>query len=915
MRKSAWSVAVLLILTAAIGLWLYPNSNRLMSPPFSNEKSLTYLSKVTTDADGNVALIGDSRQEIVLVDSQGTLSSRYSQQASDGRRHDFNDAVAAPDGVIYALDTVLDNYGLYVQEERIVRFEPGSSAGTVLYSLKGDGTDKRVGQIKGLQAEGPSIYFYTIKDSTIQQHALSVEGGEAKQSFAFDVPDNRFLSEIVGYEPGLIYYATKRGAIFRVAEDGSSEMAYPLQGMERTRTNFPEALQLHSDGRLYFIDRLLNAVTSLKAADSTDLRIELAESSLQAKAPDAENLEMTDMMVDPAGMLHVALDDRVLNWDQGHKTATVYKSVDYDREFVWQGWLVWLAAAVLLVSVITMLRLVYVNLLNRRISLFVKQIVTLVPILTISMLLLCNFVYNSFSSRMEDEMQRQLSLLARNGQNIINGDQLNKLSSPNDYRNEDYMAIYRKMNFLFESEDAANRKGLYSTLYKYENGGLFIMMDDDDGVNMYKPFPLSDENQKVLEQGEVITGKWEDATGKWLYGIGPIYDSSGKIVGIYETGRDLNVLYESNKTIYSSIVLNIAIISLILIALIAAATYFMLSSLRKLRRSVMDMANGNWNVEVNLKSRDEVGDLGEQFNLMARHIRNYIKDITSFSEASHRFVPQQFFKYLGKKGILDIHLGDQVQQNMTVMVANIRAFEQLSKQLSPKQNFDFMNNFLKRFSPFVRKEEGLISKYLGAGFMALFPTHADDALRAAVSIRRELTAYNEHLAGTGFKPVDLGMAIHKGPLMLGIVGEEQRMEGNVISDDVNMTTVLEKVSETMGAPILATRTFFEQLRSPERFRHRSLGRIRIEGKDEPIELIDVYEGDSETIRQLKDRTKTMFERGILLCQEGRFFDARETFVEVIRQNRADKAARLYFYLCDEYYQKGSAEGWNGTLAV
>lgn len=906
-------MALLLAIGAVLGCWLFLHAELLKKSPTATDEPLSYLSKVSEGPGGGLVLIGDSKQEIIRTDQEGTLVQRIRQSSQTEGTHNFTEAVSAPDGTVYALDTVLDQYGLYVQEERIVRY--GSDSSSEIFSLAGDGTNKRVGQISGLQMQGDSLYFYINEAPRIRLLALPLGGGEPQEAFAFDVPDSRYISELVGYEPGAIYYATKKGAIFRVSSDGASELAYPLDGMDRSRRNFPESLELDGNGRLYFVDRLLNAVTSMQASDSSGLRTELDEDMLLSKAPTAENTEIMDIDIDSSGKLLVTLDDRVLGVNPDGSSSSVIRNVSYDGRTIAAGWFVWLAAAVALICAVLFIRLLYVHLLNRRISLFVKQIVILVPVLTLCMVMLSSFIYQSFSSRMEDEMQRQLLLLARNGQNIIDGDLLNRLSSPEDYRNEDYIAVSSKMNDLFDSEDAANRKGLYSTLYKYENGSLYIMMDDDDGVNMYKPFAITEENRRVLENGEVLTGKWEDATGKWLYAIGPVYDSTGAVVGIYETGSDLNVLHEANSDIYSSIVRNIGLITLVIVALVLGGTYYILSSLRKLRRSVMDMANGNWNVEVNIRSKDEVGDLGEQFNLMARHIRNYISDITSFSEASHRFVPQQFFKFLGKRGIIDIHLGDQVQQNMTVMVANIRSFHQLSKQLSPKQNFDFMNSFLKRFSPFVRKEEGLVSKYLGAGFMALFPSRSDDALRAAVSIRQELAAYNEYLQYSGYAPVDLGIAIHKGPLMLGIVGEEQRMEGNVISDDVNMTTTLEKISETMGASILVTSSFFEQLLSPDKFRHRSLGRVRIDGKDEPVELVDVYEGDSEGVRQLKERTKPLFEKGIRLCQEGRFYDARETFIEVIKLNRMDKAAKLYFYLCDEYYQNGASDGWNGALAV
>ncbi len=906
---------LLFIIAVGLGIWLYPHIGELQSSPLKQDRTLHYLSRAAADAGNGLIVIGDSRQEIVDLSGDGRLLNAITQSNGDGRRHDFTDVGSTSDGRIIALDTVLDEYGLYVQEERILSYLPGESASRVLYSLAGDGSDKRVGQVKGLQVEGDTVHFYIDRDSSIQLYQMNADNGSLEESYQFSLPENRYLSEIAGYQAGQIYYSTKRGAIYHVQESGVSERIYPLSETDRTNRNFPESLQLDDSGRIYFIDRLVNAVTSMDAANPSDLRTELSQEDMNAKFPNTTDMEIADISLDHNGNLIVLLDDRMIVHPLNGEPGREIYNVSYGKGGITDVQQIWGGSVLLLVVFLLFLRFFYAQALGRRVSLFFKQVFAIVPILMIAMLLLSNFIYDSFSNRMESEMQRELTLLARNGQSIIDGDQLNRLESPDDYRNEDYQALYDNMTFLFDSEDPSIRKGLYSTLYKYEDGKLYIIMDDDDGVNMFKPFPLSDENKLVLDNGEVYSDRWEDATGKWLYAIGPVYDSAGNVVGVYETGSDLNVLYHANQTIYKNILRNIGLISLALIAVVLAVTYYLLSSLRSLRKSVMAMANGNWDVRVKVRTQDEVGDLGEQFNLMAKHIRNYIKDITSFSEASHRFVPQQIFKYLGKNGITEVNLGDQVQHNMSVMVANIRGFNHLSKQLSPKQNFDLMNAFLKRFSPFVREEEGLISKYLGAGFLALFPRRAEDALRAAVAIRRELSSFNESLKASGLRPVDMGMAMHKGPLMLGIVGEEQRMEGNVISDDVNVTTALERMSDTMGASIIVTRTVFDQLRSPERFRHRKLGRIQIESKDEFLELIDVYEGDSDAERQLKDRTKAMFEKGILLCQEGRFFDARETFIEVIKANRTDKAAKLYFYLCDEYYQKGSSEGWNGALAV
>ncbi|MFD0674117.1 HAMP domain-containing protein [Cohnella sp. GCM10027633] len=916
MKKLAPILLLFALALSALSLYRIDSAHGLSTAPWTDSFALQNLSRAGESPDASLVAISDSKQRILKLSPDGVLQANIGRSSSEsGQRRDFTEVVTDGAGNVYAIDTVLDDYGLYVLREQIVRYDAAGKHRAVLYDWEGDGSGKRIGQLKALRVLHNDLYFFVAEADKVSLMRISLAGGQPQEQFSFLLPKNRYMSEIVGTSPGQIYYSTKKGAVFQVSAAGESKLVYPLENMERTRKNFPERLSLGQEGHLTFVDRSLNAVTVLEPGRADGIRVLAASEDLERSAPGAEGYELMDVASTSDGGFIAALSDRVLRFDADAKLSGAWAQAEYagdEKTADWLRWAVLVAAAIL---VLYSLRAVYIHTLKRKMSLFFKMIVVTAPVIVACMFLLANFIYDSFSARMEQEMQRELSLLARNGQNLIDGDALGRIQSPQDFRNDDYNAIRAKMNFLFEGEYANDRQGLYSTLYKYEGDQLNIIMDDDDGVNMFKPFETNEENEAVRKDGMVRSGQWEDANGKWLYAIGPVYDNSGQVVGIYETGRDMSVLDQANRKIYTNIVQNIVIITSVLLFVILLVTFLLLSSLRKLQRSVMAMADGNWDTEVKLRSRDEVGDLGEQFNRMARYIRQYIADITQFSEASFRFVPQQIFKSLGKKGILDIRLGDQVQQNMAVMVANLRDFHRYAQTLSPKDNFDFMNSFLRRFGPIVREEDGLISKYLGAGFMALYPGYAEQALQSAVTIRRELGRYNEDRRKAGYEPVDIGIAIHKGPLMLGIIGEERRWEGNVISDDVHLTALLEKLSAELGSTVLVTKTFFEQLREPERFRHRSLGRITPEGHGEAVELIDVYEGDPDTVRLAKDRTKALFERGLLLCQEGRFFDARETFVEVIKLNRLDKAAKLYFYLCDEYYQKGSQAGWNGTLAM
>ncbi|MCI5141712.1 MAG: hypothetical protein D3909_08285, partial [Candidatus Electrothrix sp. ATG1] len=103
------------------------------------------------------------------------------------------------------------------------------------------------------------------------------------------------------------------------------------------------------------------------------------------------------------------------------------------------------------------------------------------------------------------------------------------------------------------------------------------------------------------------------------------------------------------------------------------------------------------------------------------------------SESYSRFVPHDFLNFLGKKTLLEVGLGDQVERTMTVLFADIRNFTAISEGLPPKETFDFINSFLGQIAPAVQHADGFIDKYIGDAIMALFAS-AQQALHAAVQM-------------------------------------------------------------------------------------------------------------------------------------------------------------------------------------
>jgi two-component system sensor histidine kinase ChiS len=307
-----------------------------------------------------------------------------------------------------------------------------------------------------------------------------------------------------------------------------------------------------------------------------------------------------------------------------------------------------------------------------------------------------------------------------------------------------------------------------------------------------------------------------------------------------------------------------------------------------------------------LTAQNQVSDLVEGFSsgandyltkpiskneLLAR-IKTHIQ-LSKINIAYSRFVPREFLEFLKRESIVDVQLGDQVQQEMTILFSDIRSFTTLSENMSPKENFDFLNDYLKRVGPVIRNHKGFIDKYIGDAVMALFPQTPDDALQAAIAMQQQVSLFNLERQAEDYPSLAIGVGLHTGSLMLGTIGEEQRMESTVIADAVNLASRLEGLTKIYGVGILISEQMLSQLNEPEQYSHRYLGQVLVKGKKAPVAVFEVYEGESDTLKTHKTQTRSEFERGVELYELEKFEQAQAVFESILEQNEQDKPARLY----------------------
>jgi hemerythrin len=270
-----------------------------------------------------------------------------------------------------------------------------------------------------------------------------------------------------------------------------------------------------------------------------------------------------------------------------------------------------------------------------------------------------------------------------------------------------------------------------------------------------------------------------------------------------------------------------------------------------------------------------------------------------------RLIPHQLLKLLNINSVVDIKLGDQVERKMTIMFADIRNFTPLSESMTPRENFEFINSYLSQMEPVISAHHGIIDKYMGDAIMSLFSQGADDALDAAIAMLGQLQDYNEGRKRAGYIPIDIGIGLNTGMVMIGTVGGADRMDSTVIGDTVNLTPRIEQATKTYHAPLLISQNTFYDLADPAKYDIRFLDRIRVRGNTQPLSLYEVFDGDPVEMRHGKRATKAMFEEAVAYYHLKEIARALELLKKCIEMVPQDISALIYLTRCHDYLSGGA----------
>ena len=351
--------------------------------------------------------------------------------------------------------------------------------------------------------------------------------------------------------------------------------------------------------------------------------------------------------------------------------------------------------------------------------------------------------------------------------------------------------------------DSIKGSALYNAICEYKEQNRQMLFTDEEEGDFFAAFT------RILN-GELIT----------------ITTISSDIV--YEAGR---------STFIRNIFLSCAIFFLC-IMLIWFWSKSISNPVKQLAAAAGRIGNGEYEVQMERKRKDELKILTDSFVKMGRGLaeRERLKD--AFGRFTNKEIAEKAMRN-------ELSLGGE-NKNVTVFFSDIRSFTAMSEKLTPEQVVEFLNEYMTRMVKCVDATGGVVDKFIGDAIMAVWgaPVSAgspkDDALngiKASLLMRKELYELNKERESKGLIPVHIGCGLNSGDVIAGQIGSEKRMEYTVIGDTVNTASRTEALNKPFHTDVLITENTWQRVK--DEILVEEMPGVKVKGKTDKLRMFAV----------------------------------------------------------------------------
>lgn len=725
----------------------------------------------------------------------------------------------------------------------------------------------------------------TYEFGTVLENTLSL-----KNTRIYPMKEGEGIYRAIANSKNLAYISDS-GKIYCASEEEVWEV-YPARTLDVLM--YPSFISYAESGYVYFGEHETGDIVKLNLTDGSEETVWSGSSAFFGTGlytpKDVIDISMSSLNNFTAVVKDVKNDSfQLLNVQDG-QAAVITKfqqsAAESFRSFV----SAWLGMTILGLAVYLLIY-VFVTSIRGGHTIMERLISATVPLLIATMVLFGLVSYSYYGAAIDDNFEKQTvdegNMLAA----LFGQDSFHEIEYPYDYTGEAYQYLSQQMD----------TRDLYTRAVYYENGSLYIGVDKNSPC--FYPFDtlLNIPAQKLYEKaaltGEAVTGMLKDKYGERFVCITPIGGLSGQTIYLLETGVYTANIDDYTATYIKDFVIMSAAFLIIVGVVLLFLFYRILFPIGEIKREMQKFADGDRSVRIRSTSEDELTGITQVFNKMADDIDVQILNLERISETYYRFVPPSIMELLGKDNLGSVTLGSNVQGDYAVLNARLV----LQERLSVEQNEAMMNRFFNTVNRFTQ-QNGMIAIVDDANLqsmMMICQKGVEAAAATALAILARIDADNQKLMPE--EQLKVNFVLDYTEVYFGICGDEQRYIPVVLAPKFEKLLTNSYFLKSMGSRLLVTEAGYEQIENKEAYASRYVGRIKNVPTD--VGMYDLYEDrTAEQLRILKT-TQHAFDKAMELYEKGFYYEAKNLYAMVLRENPQDMAAKYYIFSCEALEKK------------
>lgn len=875
---------------------------------------------------GTLVATYESNQIVLRVaDAKGNVNQSHSiSRKRDGNIVSLADMGVDEEGIIYLLKDIIssDNGQLIEQELELYDMSRliGKRRSRVTLPLKDGltyrwisagssvvllGTNEVTPAPKNAGIKPTKIIREAYEPASLYQKELPASKGRREYDISAKQSEGVYEVVLAGTD---IVYSSKAGRVYSITD---AEGAKPTEIFPLTLTDtLKYALYLSPINRettFVGVQGDEGYLTAIRLADGAVSRQNDFMRTSSYTAADIRAISMVGMS-DFSAIVHKSDSPLALTVAIGGDISDIYQLRQSPLRFVLTTILTF---AISLIVLLLIGRLVSQLILvaTEGNTILMKLVITSVPLILVALVFFGVFSYRTYASSINRSFQKQVTdegamLTALFGTDTLFGTDDRDITAATKeeeiYRGLEYPYDYGENSYEY-IQDQMRKREIYTALSFYENGKLSLAVEKN--APCFYPFDIRlDTHAEEMYVAAALTGATQvgeinDSAGRRIVSITPIGGTAGSTVCLLETG----VYYAQLESYTFSFLRTYLIVAAVFIVLIAGALTLLfmrvLMPINELKKGMENFNETEQPKKLDIKATAEFKEIIRVFNEMADNITRQIVTLRKEKEAYFKFVPSTMLELLGLENLGAIELGKGIEKEAYVLCVNM---DINSAGLTTAQEQELTNRFFSIVNLAANQHGGtVITDAVNLRRLRIIcPDDGDSAVDMAVSALAVIDSANAGLPVQS--QMKVMMVLHKTHIFYGICGDRERMIPTILSDDLDAIAQNKENLREISRRLLVTQSAIADI-TDDRYYSRFIGYMG-SMTDSHFALHDLYDVcPTEEIRLIND-TRITFDKAMELLKEERWYDAKNFFTLVLRQNQRDNVARHYVFICEKNLQ-------------